>query len=65
MSGRRPEDRPLPPRLAALSPTKRLIVAVIGILVGFAIMVGGLKLLDDDVNRPSTDPTTSTTVPGH
>ena len=65
MSPRQPEDRPLPPWLAALSPRQRLVLAGVGILVGFAIMIGGLKLLDTDVNRPTSDPTPQTTIPGH
>ena len=57
---RRPADdydghptRPLPRRLAAMSARNRIILALVGILVGVVLMFGGLKLVSDDVNQPN------------
>ena len=60
---RRPEDRPLPKALAALSPGARLLVVALGILVGLGLMAGGLKLIEDDANAPAS--TTTTTPAGN
>jgi hypothetical protein len=57
---RRPDEdydghprHPLPRRLAAMSARNRIIVAVVGIVVGVVLMFGGLKLVSDDVNQPN------------
>ena len=65
---RRPEDRPLPraPGVAVAAGARLAVVlAVWASWPGFAIMIVGLKLLDADVNRPSSDPTPQTAIPGH
>lgn len=50
----RGSTRPLPRRLEAMAPGHRVILAVVGILVGAALVFAGLKLLSDDVT--GTDP---------
>ena len=42
--------RPLPPRLAAMSSRQRVVLALVGIVVGVGLMFLGLKLVNDDVN---------------
>jgi len=36
-----------------MSARNRIILALVGILVGVVLMFGGLKLVSDDVNQPN------------